>query len=305
MIEASGVGKERVKGCWSVERRLEFIDFRLFWEGRINRRDLIEFFGVSVPQASSDLTQYQEMAKGNAVYDKNRKTYVAGPKFKPVFFEPSADQYLSELRQIESSLLPEEEAWAVRLPSYSIVPILRRRIEPDILRTILHAIRNGESLHAHYQSMSSSEPKDRWLAPHALGFDGSRWHARAWCFKRESFRDFVLARIVSTGDTRPSTVKPAEDVGWQREVTLRISPHPALKDGKRRAIELDYGMSDGLLVVKTRVCLAFYCMMQLGLDRPLAQVKPERQQIVLANRPEVESIMSETGVCGPEGLGDE
>ena len=47
---------------WGVERRLEFIEFRLFWEGSINRADLVEFFGVSVPQASKDLALYQERA---------------------------------------------------------------------------------------------------------------------------------------------------------------------------------------------------------------------------------------------------
>ena len=44
---------------WGQERRLEFIDFRLYWEGRINRSDLIDFFGISVPQASLDLAKYQ------------------------------------------------------------------------------------------------------------------------------------------------------------------------------------------------------------------------------------------------------
>ena len=50
---------------WGVERRLEFIEFRLFWEGAINRSDIVEVFGVSVPQASKDLTLYQERAAGN------------------------------------------------------------------------------------------------------------------------------------------------------------------------------------------------------------------------------------------------
>jgi hypothetical protein len=299
------VGKQRQKARWSVEQRLEFIDFRLYWEGRVNRSDLIDFFEVSVPQASADLTQYQEQAKGNAVYDKTRKAYVAGPKFRPVFFDPSADQYLAQLRMIQSGLLPEEEAWAVRLPSYSILPILRRRIDPNTLRLVLTAIRSGEALHVSYQSMSAPQPKQRWLAPHALGFDGARWHARAWCFKREAFRDFVLSRVVAIDDARPSPIAPADDVGWQREVTLRIGPHPALKDGKRRAVELDYGMSDGVFEVATRACLAYYCMRQFGLDRPPTEVKPERQQIVLVNRAEVEAVMAETGVCGPEGLGDE
>ncbi|MEO5366942.1 MAG: WYL domain-containing protein, partial [Magnetococcus sp. WYHC-3] len=54
---------------WGVERRMEFIEFRLFWEGRINRRDLIEQFGVSVPQATVDFKQYQERAPDNLLYD--------------------------------------------------------------------------------------------------------------------------------------------------------------------------------------------------------------------------------------------
>jgi hypothetical protein len=47
---------------WGAEKRLEFIDFRLFWEGAINRVDIMDQFGVSVPQASKDLSLYQEKA---------------------------------------------------------------------------------------------------------------------------------------------------------------------------------------------------------------------------------------------------
>lgn len=38
---------------WELERRLEFIEYRLFWEGGSNRSDLVDEVGVSVPQASS------------------------------------------------------------------------------------------------------------------------------------------------------------------------------------------------------------------------------------------------------------
>ncbi len=36
---------------WGVEQKLQFIEFRLFWEGHVNRSDLIDKFGVSVNQA--------------------------------------------------------------------------------------------------------------------------------------------------------------------------------------------------------------------------------------------------------------
>ena len=43
--------------CWGVEKRFEFIEFRLFWEGKINRKDLIDQFAISVPQSSIDLNR--------------------------------------------------------------------------------------------------------------------------------------------------------------------------------------------------------------------------------------------------------
>ena len=291
------MGKQRKKGRWSVEQRLEFIDFRLFWEGHVNRGDLVSFFGVSVPQASSDLAEYQAAAKGNAVYDKTRKTYVAGRKFKPVFFEPSADEYLAQLRLIQAGLLTDEEAWAVRLPSYSIVPILRRRLEPGTLRRILDAIRTRSSIHINYQSKSSPEPKWRWIAPHALGFDGFRWHARAWCHNHQEFRDFVLARVLEMDEARSDDIDPAEDAGWQREVTLQLAPHPELKGGERHAVELDFGMTDSAIQVSMRVCMAYYFMLQLCLDGDPADADPHSHQLVLTNRTEVEAAMKEAGRC--------
>jgi len=33
---------------WGVERKLEFIEFRLFWEGSVNRSDIIETLSTPV-----------------------------------------------------------------------------------------------------------------------------------------------------------------------------------------------------------------------------------------------------------------
>ena len=76
-----GVGKSDIR--WGVEQRLEFIEFRLFWEGHVNRSDLMDHFGVSVNQASSDLNRYIAYAPDNMVYDKSARTYVLGAQFEP------------------------------------------------------------------------------------------------------------------------------------------------------------------------------------------------------------------------------
>lgn len=276
------------KPRWGVERRLEFIDFRLYWDGHVNRGDLVGHFGVSVPQASSDLSRYQEAAPDNVVYDKSAKSYVSTPRFQPVFIRPSADAYLAELRLLSSAILSPELASVLQPPEYSVMPILRRRLDPEMLRRVLQAIRDKSALEVRYQSISRPKPIWRWLAPHALGFDGFRWHIRAWCQNHLDFRDFVIARILEVRNTMPSEVDSSTDQGWHRSVTLKIGPHPKLTAGAREAIELDYGMDNGMVAIKTRACLSTYFERSLGLDLDPTQVPADRQQLVLLNREEVD-----------------
>jgi hypothetical protein len=271
-----------------VERRLEFIEFRLYWEGRVNRSDLVRYFNISVPQASADLTRYQEAATGNMVYDKNAKTYVASSAFHPIYFTPSADQFLAQLRSVAAGVLSNEDMWLDLPPSFAVVPFLRRKLNPEVLRKVLQAIKTTSAIHIKYQSFSRPKPMSRWIAPHAIGFDGFRWHARAWCYEHQDFRDFVLARIQSFSTTRPSEIDGKCDVEWYTDVTLRLAPHPELQGTIRRGIEVEYGMDHGITEIKTRVALSFYIERLLGLDLEPTLVSPARQNLVLVNREEVE-----------------
>jgi len=109
-------------------------------------------------------------------------------------------------------------------------------------------------------------------------------------------------------EAKPSEIDPVTDMGWHREVTLKLSPHPAMEAAARRAVELDYGMVNGVAEVKTRVCLSYYLERQLGLDLDPSQVKPGRQQIVLVNRKEVEAARKQAGdSCGQptDGFGQQ
>lgn len=277
------------KRRWSIEQRLEFIEFRLYWDGHLNRADIIEKFGISVPQASADLAAYQMLAPDNIHYHKSRKTYVAADKFRPVLTKPSARHYFSQLRAIEDGIVDHDETWLGQLPPFAAVPEVRRRLDASRLRTLLRAIRESFALQIEYQSFSHPELTVRWITPHALGFDGFRWHARAWCHVHGDFRDFVLARLLTIRRMKEDAIDPQADRAWQVLVTLRLGPHPRMTAGQRRAIELDYGMVDGVAEVMTRVCLSYYLERQLRLDLDPSTLPPERQQIVLLNRDEVES----------------
>jgi predicted DNA-binding transcriptional regulator YafY len=274
---------------WGTERRLEFIDFRLYWEGRVNRADLTREFGISVPQASLDLTRYQQLAPANMTYDKSAKTYLASPEFRPSFFKPDADAYLNSLRSISDEIVTPEQTWLSRIPAFAALPAPRRSTNADHLRAILAAIRSNAALHIRYQSMARPDPTWRWISPHALGFDGFRWHARSLCHIDRTFKDFLLPRVLDIGESGPSEGSGTDDRLWNQILTLRIGPHPALTPAQRRAVELDYGMKKGTLELSVRAALTYYARKRLGLDRPPDSVRPQDQQIVLENADEVDA----------------
>src|SRR5690606_10371654 len=127
-----------------------------------------------------------------------------------------------------------------------------RAVESRILKAVLGAIRQHHAIKVCYQSMSKSEARWRWITPHALGFDGFRWHARAFCHDDQIFKDFVFARMLDIGETMPHEIDPADDRAWAESATVVTAPHPGLSPQQRRAVELDYGMEDGKRAIDVR-----------------------------------------------------
>lgn len=269
---------------WGVKQRLQFIEFRLFWEGHLNRSDLMEQFGLSVNQASADLNRYIGIAPDNMVYDKSARTYVCGSEFKPQFLEPDSRRYLSQLRSVSDGILNREDCWIADMPPYAASPTPVRGVDPVTLRSVVAAIRLEEALEIKYQSLSNSAPRWRWIAPHAIAFDGSRWHTRAFCQAGDCFKDFLLSRILEIRGTCKSEQSAENDLDWQSEVTLEVGPHPKLSEAQAKVIALDYGMQNGKAKIKVRRALLFYALRRLGLDTDPAAIRPQDQQIVLLNR---------------------
>ena len=284
---------------WGVEQRLEFIEFRLFWEGQVNRSDLMDQFGVSVNQASTDLNRYIGFAPDNMLYDKSARTYVRGSEFKPQFLEPDASRYLAQLRSVADGLLDREDAWIANLPPYAAAPTPVRGVNPATLRSIVGAIRRSEAIEVKYQSLSSPEPRWRSIAPHAIAFDGFRWHTRAFCQTDDCFKDFLLSRMLEVRGSGESNKSAGDDHDWLSEVTLEVGPHPDLSETQAKVIALDYGMRGGKAKIKVRRALLYYALKRLGLDTAPEARAPQDQQIVLINRDEIFSGIRAAGA--PEG----
>ncbi len=288
--------KARGELRWGVGKRLEFIEFRLFWEGRVNRSDLMEQFGISVNQASSDLNRYIALAPENMVYDKSVRTYVRTPEFTPHFSEPDASKYLTQLLSVSDGILDREDAWITELPPFASAPTPARGVNPATLRSVVGAIRRSEAIEVKYQSLSRPEPRWRWIAPHAIAYDGFRWHARAFCMTDECFKDFLFSRILKIRGSRESKTSADDDRDWQSAVTLEIGPHPELSETQAKVIALDYGMRGGKAKIKVRRALLYYALRRLGLDTDPGARKAQDQQIVLLNR---HVVQRESGELAP------
>jgi hypothetical protein len=273
---------------WGQQQRLEFIEFRLFWEGRLNRSDLIEYFGISRPQASLDVARYIGLAPDNIIYDKTQKAYLPSRGFRPAIASPQPAAYLDLL---VSPSRPQANfvGW---MPPLGLLKYPHRQVKTSVLRQVLLAIREHSMIRVDYQSMTRQGPTEREISPHAIAYDGFRWHTRAYCHERKSFRDFVFGRILKVHSASPSSADHRQDEGWTTTLDLVLAPHHGLSAGQKNAVSLDYGMKKNRLVVRTRRALAFYVLRQLGLDKTTGG--PRSQQVVLLNRDEIEPLISET-----------
>ncbi|MGH8133394.1 MAG: helix-turn-helix transcriptional regulator [Steroidobacteraceae bacterium] len=238
----------------------------------------MEFFGISIQQASLDLAKYMELAPANLEYDKSQKVYRPAKAFRPLFMEPDALAFLTQLSGWATGTWPSALSFLGWRPDYDLVPQPARTIQPHVLMRVLWAIRDHEDLEITYQAMRYPAPVRQWIAPHAIASDGSRWHTRAWCHENNYFRDFVLARIQSIHAARRSDIDANTDVRWQTSTTVELRASRELTAGQRRAVETEFGMQDGTLSLTMREALLPYFVRQWQLDD--AEQRPARGVLI-------------------------
>lgn len=274
-MEGQPAKREDIK--WAARKRLELIEIELFWAGRVNRQTLMEKTGISKAQASADLAQYKKLAEENITYNLTEKTYQVSSTFSPLFISTSPQVFLTQLA------FGGGNAEQLQLPA--------RDIQPALLRVIANAVQAETCLDITYQSMSSPDPKTRIIAPHTFVSDGWRWHVRAYDYLTDSFRDFLLPRILRAQETKVPTNQAdrswskEKDTRWGTIVTLKIVPHPGLSPQQMVVVATDFGMVNGEALFPVRQACLFYILKQLRfLDE---SKKPAEQQIILANKEEV------------------
>lgn len=280
---------------WDLALRYRLIETVAWWEGRLTTGHLIQSFGISRQQASKDINTYiNEHAPRNLTYDKQRKGYVPSKQFKPLFIDDSASAYLHLLYQ-NNARAPHVEGLALAYAHTKVLEVPDRSIKAEVLRPLLKACRDHLRLDIDYVSLNSPEPEGRTIAPHTLVYTGMRWHVRAYCEKNRQYRDFVLSRLRGVPDLRDEETENgiAEDDDWNTEAPVIIKPDERLDKAQRMIIEVDFGMTDGRLVVPSRRALVKYVLQRFQIDPKNLNPNPEAQQIVVANLKELKPWLYE------------
>lgn len=263
------------------QERLFHIDFKLRFLGTINRNDLVNRFGIKEAAATRDIALYKELAPNNITYDTKAKTYIGTEQFLPLF-KYQGSQALSALCYglgddhvaSSGSLITTESPTQLNFPNL------------DVLAEITRAIHQKKALVIDYRSLSSGLTQ-REIVPFALVDNGLRWHVRAYDRKRARFTDFVINRIVfakllSTKITKSETKE--SDIQWNRIVEIHIVPHPNLKYPE--TIEVEYGMTNGMLKIFVRAAVAGYVLRHWNIDcSPEHELKGAEFHLWLKNTP--------------------
>ena len=284
---------EKAKPRWGQNRRLHFIDARLQYDGRINRADLMGFFDISLPQASADLKLYQDLAPQNLLYDPRQRMYLADPRFEPAFTRSEATRYLNELQRLARGIIEPDESFIGFQPETGVVATPVRKIGAFEVAILVRAIRDEVALRVRYQSMEEVGPREFDLTPHAMGFDGLRWHVRAWCHSRARFRDFAIGRLPVLAEAQAPKIDAATDEGWNTQVVVLLVPHPGLSRAQRECVMRDYDMKNGKAELTCRKAMLFYTLRHLNLQDLEPGKNPAQQHVVVQNSQEVRRWVDE------------
>ena len=66
---------------YATEQRLRLIDFLVVNYDSIGRSQLVDYFGISLPQATRDFRLYKELAPDNLLLEEPSKKYKKSHKF--------------------------------------------------------------------------------------------------------------------------------------------------------------------------------------------------------------------------------
>ena len=254
--------------------RLRFIELLLYFNGSVNRDDLINRFGISKASASNLLSAYSQLAPNNLTYNVHLKRYEIDRDFRAVF----------------DGRIPTDRVPVYTMPK--IYDVTESEIVEKIAR-ISRAIQATRSLSIEYSSASSGQSK-REVVPIAFGDNLLRWHLRAFDRKRQRYADFVLHRIHNVKELSEDKIQshehPNGDKQWHTFIELKLQFHSDnLED------IASFSFDEDTLIVTLRAAMAGYFLQLWNVDcSPDKRLRGKQYQYFLANLSDVSRVANLT-----------
>lgn len=243
---------------WDARQRLALIEQAAFWRGWVVRADLVDAFGLSLPQASADLQAYLKLNPDGLHYDLRAKRYWGAPDMQLKLAAPDL------AGAIHRFLGPEAKGMAAS-DRIATIDLPTRAAPIGVARNVFRAICQTKRLHIHYYSLTSARAQWRWISPHAFAHDGYRWHVRAFCHEDNNYKDFVIGRIAAAQAPVEGELPASADEEWTTWEKIRLRPNAELDAVQRKAVELDYDMHRGTFTLNVRRSMKGYTLAYLHL----------------------------------------
>lgn len=262
------------------DHRLRIMEGVLVWEGEIGNARVRKLFDIQPVQASRLLGEFRLLMGDSIVEDGRAKVLkLASPE------------------SFETDICLEEYARNTLAGKGTNPCVIDARIDlaevqPTVFAVLRKASQTKTGVVINYASMTNPEFEERTIFPHSIIHIGRRWHVRAWCVKRQDFRDFTLGRIKSAlpvTESAPRTID--NDEAWQKVCMVELAAHRKLSAQQQAIIRSEnFGGLEGRSL-PIRSCFVQYIIQDLrAATDPDKEVPPEFQ-IEITNATQLEKTL--------------
>ncbi|HDY7744141.1 TPA: WYL domain-containing protein [Vibrio vulnificus] len=266
-----------------ITPRLEYIDFKLFFTGRVSRADLNAVFGIAEAAASRVLTQYATIRPNNKTQKTNtilRETFVPLCAFDPdEALGMLANGFNRYSRPVESDVTSE------------LIGRIPNQLNLENVAKITRAISGHYAISCNYLSENSDNHDTRILVPLAIMHDGTSWLFRAFDRSESSkpaFKNFHFARVRAVKEELESNEAKqksgevlSQDTLWNLRLPLVLTLHESLSQTQRMRVITDFGIDEGKeeLYVTERAAFRWILEKKWYIDaRSQAQIDEDNQK---------------------------
>ncbi|MCG9655164.1 WYL domain-containing protein [Vibrio vulnificus] len=229
-------------GSHAKAERLAFIDFKVRYEGAINRGDIAREFGVSDTIASKDISLYKEITNGQNLLPTRTNTInvegysplidIKAHNALDMIFEGFCRNKLNDVHPSNY----KRACYTADLPQENVSIITR-------------AIHRKKRVLCSYVSANSDKRKLRKLEPVGAYYDGLNWIFRALDLSDENktiYKSFHFSRVIEVVETTENALASVEsDAKWNSIIPMQLQLHPTLSEIQKEGYRKDFGMEEG------------------------------------------------------------